>query len=214
MKEKALILFTCVIIAMSISGFVYAQWNDIIVVDCTMEFGDLNMGFVEPLICTEYYTDPVTGQLFPGEYLNKDVGKPECNYTDHVTDIDTGKQGYKTLTITITNAYPSYKVHCNFTLENLGTLKLHINETEISDPDGVLTWDPNLKALVDAGGKPILNITITPDLVCKYLWANDDPLTPDVEPVKLQAEIAVHITQNAQECQTYFFQVKITYEVA
>ena len=214
MKEKALTLLTCIIIAMSISGFAYSQWNDTIVVSCTMEFGDRNMGFVEPLTCTEYHTDPATGELVLGEYLGKDVGKPECYYNDHVTDTETLKEGYKTLIITINNAYPSYEVHCNFTLENLGTLKLHINGTEISDPNGVLTWDTNQKALVDDGGKPILNITITPDLVCKYLWAKDDPLTPVTEPVKLQAEIAVHITQNAQECQTYSFQVKITYEVA
>lgn len=217
MKEKALTLLTLIFISLSILGFVYAQWNDIIVVRSTMAFGDLNMGFTmqEPPTWTEYHINPLTGQLEPGEYQGKDVGESECQYTNlKPSDMHTGKQAYETLIITINNAYPSYEVHCNFTLENIGTLPLHINETVISDPNGILTWDPAQGALVDANSKPLIYIVITPELVCNKLWPSDDPITPDIiEPVTLEAEIAVHITQNAEECRTYSFQVKIIYEV-
>jgi hypothetical protein len=216
MKEKTLTILTLIFIAMSISGFTYAQWNDTITISNTMTFGmwgDLNMGFVQPLTCTEYHTDPATGELVEGEYLGKDVGKCECQYDDEVTDTDTGKKANKTLIITINNAYPDYEVHCNFTLENIGKLSLHINETVISDPNGVLTWDSAQGALVDANSNPIINITITPELVCNELQPEDDPATPWPDN-KAEFEMTIHITQNAQECHTYTFQVKIMYEEA
>ena len=186
MKQKALALLICIIIAMSVSGFAYAQWNDVIVVRNTMTFGDPGLGFVKPLKCWD-------------NEATKDIGKFDCYYTDPIT----GNEVYQTLIININNSYPSYEVHCNFTVENVGTVPLHINGTDIYDPTGALTWNSTLSALVDADGKPILNILVTPDLVCNNFSSGE----------KLEAEIAVHITQNAQECHVYYFQVEIAYEV-
>jgi len=212
MKEKILTILTLIFIAMSITGFTYAQWNDVIVIKNTMTFGywgDLNMGFVQPLTCTEYHTDPLTGELKPGEYQGKDVGNCECQYTDLVTDDDTGKQGYTTLIITINNAYPSYEVHVNYTLENIGTKPLHINETIVSDPNGILTWNSTLSALVAADNNPIMYITTMPSLVCTTL--QDATFQPEN---KAEFEMVIHITQNAEECHTYTFQVQIMYKEA
>ena len=203
MKEKTLTILVLIFVALSISGFTYAQWNDTLTITNTMTFGywdDVNMGFVEPLTCTEYHTDPITGELVQGEYLGKEVGKCECQYNDPITETEA----YKTLTITINNAYPSYEVHCNYTLENIGTLTLHINETVISDPNNILTWDPAQGALVDANSNPIIKITTTPELVCNNLSSEE----------KLEFEMAIHVTQNAEECHTYTFQVQIMYEEA
>lgn len=211
-NQKYTALMLIPIILLSMAGFAYAQWNDIIVVSATMSFGTENMGFVQPLECKEYQ-DPTTGQLIQGEYLGKDVGNCECEYQESKTDIETGKTAYKKLTILLNNGYPDYIVHCNFTLENIGTLPVHITGLVISDSTGVLKWDPTLNALVDAEGKPIFSIVITPALVCQKLWPWDDPTTPEIEPVQLQAEIHIHIAQNAKECNTYSFQVTITYEV-
>ena len=187
MKEKALALLTCIFISLSILGFIYAQWNDVVVIRNVMTFGDdPDMGFVDSLKCWD-------------NEAPKDVGKYGCYYAELIT----GTEAYKTLIININNAYPDYEVHCNFTVENVGTLPLHINGTVIYDPTGALTWNSTLSALVDADGKPILNILVTPDLVCNNFLSGE----------KLEAEIAVHITQNAQECHVYYFQVEIAYEV-
>lgn len=208
MKEKNLAFLTCIFVVMSISGFTYAQWNDTVVVSSTMTLGQwndtLNMGFVYPLNCTEYHTDPYTGKLMPGEYLGKDVGKYECKYKDLVTDLGTGISANKTLNITITNAYPGYEVHCNFTVQNIGQLPLHINETVISDPTGTLTWNSTLSALVDPDERPVIHITITPDLVCNNLSSEE----------KMWFVLIIDITQNAEECHTYNLQVIIMYEEA
>ena len=197
MKEKTLALLTCIIIALTVLGFTYAQWNDTITISSTMQFGQwndesLNMGFVDPLNCSDNEN-------------TKDVGECVCSYTDYKVDSETPMGGYNTTIIIINNGYPGYEVKCNFTLKNIGNLPLHINKTVISDPTNALTWNATLSALVDADGKPILNISIIPeDLVCNKLSSGET----------LEAEIDIHITQNAKQCHTYYLQVEIAYEEA
>ena len=195
MKEKTLTILALIFVALSISGFTYAQWNDTIVVKNTMTFGywsDPNMGFVEPLNCLDNED-------------TKDVGECDCSYTDYKVDSETGWDAYNTTIIIINNGYPGYEIYCNFTLKNIGNLPLHINKTVISDPTNALTWNATLSALVDADGKPILNISIIPeDLVCNKLSSGE----------MLEAEINIHITQNAKQCHTYYLQVEIAYEEA
>ena len=193
MKQQALTLLSCIMIAMSITGFAYAQWNDVIVISNTMTFGHWgapDMGFVDTPTCVD-------------NEATKDVGEYDCYYTDHKIG-ETGMDAYNTTIITINNGYPGYEVHCNLTLKNIGLPSLHINETVISDPTGALTWDPAQGALVDAEGKPIITIVITPEVVCNNLSSGEE----------LEFELAVHITENAEECHEYTFQVKIMYEEA
>ena len=201
MKEKTLALLTIIFIAMSITGFTYAQWNDVIVIRNTMTFGywgELNLGFVDPLTCSDNEN-------------TKDVATINCHYDEQVQDTDTLKWCYKKLIINIGNAYPGYEGYCTFTLENVGTLPLHINETVISDPNNILTWDPAQGALVDANNNPIIKITTTPTLVCTTLQPEDNPDTPQLEN-KAEFEMAIHITDYARECHIYNFQVEIMYE--
>lgn len=182
-------------IATCISGFVYAEWNDTIVIRNEMKFGRWNdppnMGFVEPLTWSD-------------NEVTKDVGECICSYTDYKIDPVTGLDGYNTTSITINNGYPGYEVHCNFTVKNIGMLALHINETVISDPTSALTWSASLNALVDTDGKPVLNISVVPDLVCT------DLLSEEI----MEAEMSVYLTQNAKQAYTYYFQVRIIYEEA
>lgn len=195
MKQQALTLLTCIMIAMGISGFVYAQWTDILTIKNTMQFGRWNdppnMGFVQPLTWAD-------------NEVTKNVGECYCNYTDYKIDPETGWDGYNTTIIIINNGYPGYEVHCNFTIKNIGKLTLHINKTVISDPTSALTWNATLSALVDADDKPILNIGIIPDFVCNNLTKGET----------LEAQINVSVTQNAKQGQTYYFQVEIIYEEA
>ncbi len=196
MKEKSLAILICIVIALSILGFTYAQWNDTITISATMQFGQwsnsLNMGFVQPLTCSDNEN-------------TKNVGECDCHYADRKIDSETGMDAYNTTIIIINNGYPGYEVYCNFTLKNIGTLTPHINKMVISDPTNALTWDNTLSALVDADGKPILNIGIIPeDLVCNELSSGET----------LEAEINVSITQNAKQCHTYYLQVGIAYEEA
>lgn len=199
MKEKILTLITLTFIAMSISGFTYSQWNDVIVVRNTMEFGDLTLRFVHPLDCWD--NDDAT----------KDVGKCTCEYTNP----DTVSGGFETLKISITNAYPGYEAYCNFKLKNVGTLPDHIDKVLITPETGLKIGEN----YTDTNGNPIgwrLDDAVTDEpvlhvyvynytdlsLVCNTLNAGDE----------LQGEITVQVTDNAKECHSYGFEVKIIYE--
>jgi len=207
MKEKALALLACVFIALSASGFIYAQWNDLITISNTMEFGHLTLRFVEPLKCWDNET-------------TKDVGKLNCYYTDPDTP-----EGYKALTVAMDNAYPHYEAHCNFTLKNVGDMTEHITDVIITPGTGLEVGETYL----DANGKPIgwrLDDTVAHQqvlyiylhnntgmsLVCNMLWSEDDLTTPEIEPVTMEAELIVQITENAQECNIYSFTVEMNYE--
>jgi len=219
MKEKALAIIFCIFIALSMTGFIYAQWNDVITITNTMTFGTENMGFVGQPECIEYHEDPLTGQLVLGEYQGKEVGNCECEYQELKTDLETGEQGYDKLVIILNNAYPDYISHCTFTLKKLGTLPVHITGVIVTGKDEteskVLSWVPDPtdpdKGELQEDGKPILNIDITPNLPCNKL--GDNLLTPEIEPSALEAEIAVQVTQNAKEGHVYTFTVIINYEV-
>ncbi len=212
MRDKHIGFLALVMIALSASGFTYAQWNDMITVNSIMSFGTENMGFVEPLSSREYHEDAITGELILGEYLGKDVGKCLCEYQELKTDIETGKEGYKKLVITLGNAYPGYTVCCNFTLEDIGSLPIHITNLLISDPSGILAWDSDNNALVNSDGDSIITIILNDGLICSALQPSDDPNTPIIDN-QAEFEILIHIMQHAQECTEYAFEVQIIYEV-
>jgi len=205
MKEKTITILICILIALSILGFAYAQWNDVITISNTMEFGHLTIRFVEPL------------KFWDNDDTTKDVGKIYCEYV-----VPDPEGGFENLTVAITNAYPGYEAYCNFTLKNIGTMTEHIDDVVIIPGTGLEVGETYL----DTNGKPIgwrLDDTLTKDtilyvhvynrtsmsLVCNMIWPSDDPLTPEIEPVILEAKIVVLVTQNAQECHVYSFKVEI-----
>jgi len=199
MKEKALALLTCIFIALSILGFAYAQWNDMITISSTLQFGTWSeaIRFVEPKECSD-------------NEATKDVGQFNCYYTGE--DPEPGY--YRRLVIQMSNAYPSYAVRCSFTLKNIDLgITSKIVDVYIYDDSGELNWiwttehtegflwkDFNGNGGYDPG-EEIMDITIT-ELV---------DLTLDPEQT-IVAEITVHIADNAEECHLYGFQVEIVYE--
>jgi len=201
MKKKLIALPLLTAIALSLVGFVYAHWSDVIYANGTIKMANMTLAFTtqEPPLVYE-----------PPEPKGKDVGWTEAYYIGLFQDDHTGKWGYKECIIIIHNAYPCYDVGVVFVVENIGILPLHVYGFDITDPTGTLIWDPTQGALVDANGKPIINIGIV-DLVCKQIEPEDDPATPEKEN-KSKAEIDLHIKQDALECHTYYFRVGILYE--
>lgn len=201
MKEKTLTLLTLVFMAMSIFGFTYAQWNDVIIVNTTMTFGALNMGFVDPLT----WLDNENAE---------DVGTIDCHYEEYVQDVDTGKWSYRKLVTELGNAYPGYEGYCTFTLENVGTLPVEIIDIVVSDFTNTLKWvedatNPAKGVLVDtATDKAILNLELTPNPIGERL--EPQPYTPTT----LEVTLVLRLNQDADECYPYSFQVELIYEEA
>lgn len=196
MKEKILTLLTLIFIAMSITGFTYAQWNDTIVISNRMTFGHLTLRFVDPL--DSWDKDDAT----------KDIGKLNCYYTN-----PDPVEGYETLTVAITNAYPGYEAYCNFTLKNVGTLPDHIENVWITPGIGLEVSEN----YTDVNGNPIgwrLDDAITHETVL-YVYIYKDALSLKCNILnggdELQGKITVQVTDNAKQCHTYGFEVEIIY---
>jgi hypothetical protein len=201
MKEKTIAFLTCIFIAMSIFGFTYAQWNDVIIVNTTMTFGTLNLGFVDPLTWVDNEDA-------------KDVGLIDCHYEEYVQDVATGKWSYRKLVTELANAYPGYEGYSTFTLENVGTLPVKITDVVVSDFTNTLKWvedatNPAKGVLVDtATDKAILNLELTPDPIEERL--EPQPYTPTT----LEVTLYLRVNQDAEHRYAYSFQVEIIYEEA
>lgn len=201
MREKTIAFLTCIFIAMSIFGFTYAQWNDVIIVNTTMTFGTLNVGFVDPLTWADNED-------------SKDVGFIDCHYEEYVQDVATGKWSYRKLVTELANAYPGYEGYCTFTLENVGTLPVKITDVVVSDSTNTLKWvedatNPAKGVLVDtATDKAILNLELTPDPIEERL--EPQPYTPTT----LEVTLYLRVNQDAEQRYAYSFQVEIIYEEA
>jgi len=187
MKGKTLIL-TAFILTVIALGIIYFHWRN-----ATTDHNTIR--FIEPLDCSD-------------NEATTDVGKYNCSYQNKDPD-----EGWQTLSIELSNAYPDYSVHCDFTLKNIGNQNDTIENITVSDPTENLKWqwtnqyaegflwkDINRNGAYDPG-EEVINITIT-DLV-------GTELIPDQT---MPAQIDVTIAENAQQNQAYNFQVTITYE--
>jgi len=215
------IAFLALALALGLTGAGFAHWSDDVQIEGTVEMGSLTLAFdyVEPPSCQEYYRDPATGALVEGEWLGKEVGDCDAWFDDYMEDVHSGKRGYKTLYIAITNAYPQYIVHTTFKLHNIGTIALDITEYIITgekrdstgavvydllwyDPDGdyigSLYEDVNGNGVVDAGDLEVINLEIT------------NALPYQIDPCKTnKEEIDMEFKQDAEECHTYTIHVSV-----
>jgi hypothetical protein len=188
MKEKTLILTAIILTAIAITGLIYFHWRN-----ATTDHNTIR--FTEPLHCSD-------------NEATIDVGEFNCQYQN-----PDPEEGWKTLSIELSNAYPDYAVHCDFTLKNIGNETDTIENITVSDPTGNLQWEWTTSHIEgsfwkDLNGnnaydpnEEVINITLT-DLI-------GIELDPDET---MTAQINVQIAQNAQQRQAYNFQVTITYE--
>lgn len=195
MKEKTLALAIVILITTSVAGVVYAHWTGQIQIRVTAHIGSLTIRFINPLKWSD-------------NEATKDVGHINCYYTQ-----PDPTEGYKKLIIEISNAYPNYAAHCNFTLKNIGTATSTIVNVTISDPNGELKWkwttkytkgflwkDFNKNNAYNPG-EEIIYITIT------------DLVNLEFDPGHVEkAQIEAQITENAEECHSYGLEVSIAYE--
>ena len=129
MKTKVMGMFALLVIALSVAGFVYAHWSDMVTIEGTAEMGSLTFGFGR--IVAEWDSE---------DYLdcpeNKCAAEGVCNLSMPETDVHTLKTVYKLLTFNITGGYPQYWAINKFTLNNSGTIPVVINNVTIILPNG------------------------------------------------------------------------------
>lgn len=224
MKTKVMGMFALLIVALSVAGFVYAHWSDMVTIDGTAEMGSLTFGFGRVVADwdSEVYTN------------DKDVGDTNCTLSMPETDKHTGKTAYQLLTFNITKGYPQYWGINKFTLNNSGTIPVVIQNVTIILPTGFYkvenaSYPGAMWEIKNAtNDKAVYNIWL-------YLqpenygpgWALDPPWefpgafgtvfgVRNVTGTQIDAchdvltEICVDIKQEgAEECHTYTFSIEI-----
>lgn len=225
MNRKKLAATTMVMaIALSMVGYAYAAWYDIVQITGQVDMGSLTLAFdyVEPPICSEFYWDHTVTPpaLVPGEYKDKDVGNCTAWFSDLITDEHTDKQGYKTLNILVENAYPQYVVRTTYKFHNIGTIPINLCRYDITgekyDSNGtkiydLLWYDPNEDYIgelwEDVNGNGVVDSGV--DLLVINLEITN-ALPFQVDPCKTnKAEIDMDFKQDAEECHTYKIHVTV-----
>jgi len=230
MKNKKLAAIPLLIaITLSIFGFVYAIWSDMVYIDGTAKMGSLTLAFstAEEPACEEYYPNPDPGgfpEFLKGEVGGKDVGYCNASYSGLFQDVHSEKWGYSTLDILVQRAYPQYRVHTTFILHNIGTIPFYVYGIELTGEkknatgtvihDLLLDWwiDPvtgnfvgEIYEDVDGSG----DISLGDILVINVELKNEEFPT-QIDPCKDdKMEIDLDFKQEAEECHTYTLHFKV-----
>jgi hypothetical protein len=170
MKTKMTAIFAILMIALMAVGTVYALWSKTLYINGTVNTGTLDAKWSKDGDC---YDVPDDG----------DISFIEC-----VISAD----GY-TLTVTVTNAYPSHNYYCPIDLENTGTIPLHIFSIGIDRGD------------LPAGATLEITPAGPPNL------AESTVLNPGLA---AYGTLHVHITDAAAPDTTYKFTITVTVENA
>jgi predicted ribosomally synthesized peptide with SipW-like signal peptide len=218
-NKKIAAIMLIIAITLSALGIVYAHWSDTATITGDIQMGTLTLAFsnAEDPVANEYFWNVTSHKWQSGEAEGKNVGSANAKYKDFITDIHTGKPGWKTLEINITNAYPQYAVHTTFIAHNIGTVPLFIYGVTLvgdkKDHTGVHIYNLVMNTSIDSDGHIAGDIWEDVDnsgtvsagdiLVMNLLLVNTlyplqlDPCQSDKE------EIDIDFKQAAEMCHTY-----------
>lgn len=210
-NKRIVVLPLMIIIALSIFGFVYAHWSDMVTVQGEVEMGSLTLAWdiSEVLVSIDRETWE----------KDKNVSWAKIYYdlpASYVEDVHTGKNGCKTLVFEIYNAYPQYWVHfTTVTVHNIGNVPLNITGINVWDPTGYLNWtwivsppfspaegvfwrDFNTDGDRDPDTEDIMNV-----LIKNFVFEQLDPCEAK------KGEVDIDFKQPAEQCHTYRFMMSI-----
>lgn len=169
MKTKMTAIFAILMIALMAVGTVYALWSKTLYINGTVNTGTLDATWTKNGDC---WDEPDDGTI---SYI----------------DCEISPDGY-TLTVTVTNAYPSHNYYCPIDLDNTGTIPLHISSI-VTDTSGL---PAGTTVEIQPGSPPIqVSTVLNPDLAA-------------------YGTLHVHITDAAAPDTTYKFTITVTVENA
>jgi len=223
MNKKIMATFAIMMFALSIAGFAYAHWTDVIYIEGTVEMGELLVGWYDTTPYLLTWTETTNGGTEQKPWV--------C---DAVITLDTPETSvhhvppetvYKYMRITVDNAYPQWDCHIQAWLKNAGTIPAKVN------PDfSISMWDQKDNeplefrldsyywdgigwhiegAVVDNGDDNIFGTADDVDII-NFLMFFDVPYDWQIEPCTAWSVwIGIDFKQEAEECHTYTFLIDI-----
>ena len=201
MKKTGLIALA-IVLALGVMGAALAQWNETLTIDGTVNTGELDVQFsaqksnddgdqLDPSVCGTWTgtTDPnnTTNWTWTGTRYAYDVGSTTCELTQ-VGSTDPNDGGMNTMTITVDNAYPCYYGNVAFTIDNIGTIPVHIESIKLIS--------------ISKNGDPY-TLIVPRDLVVCHTWYIDYE-APRVEetPSAGNDDFSIHLSGELAVCET------------
>lgn len=159
-NKKIMATFTILMMALGGAGFAYAHWSKTLYITGIVHTGEVIVMFSDAL------TNDLAGSIDPGlknaEYITVtvgdysdeyaatgDYGYYDKNIAETTAEISSNEEEFDTLTITMSNVYPSYAPKIVFLVDNDGTIPIFMDDFIISY-DG-LTGEDAAKQLDLAG---------------------------------------------------------------
>lgn len=219
MNKKIMATFGVLIIALSVAGFAYAHWTDMVTIEGTVHMGELIVGWynTSPYLLT--WTETINGVPEEDFVPSKDV----CDATIVLSDPETSvhhepiETVYKTMTITVDNAFPQWDLHIEAWIKNAGTIPAYIHpdfkidmydETDDEWLEFVYNPDTGVGEIWDNGDDNIMGTE--DDVVIINFVVTSDLQGWQLEPcTEYPFEIDIDFKQEAEECHTYTFTVLI-----
>jgi len=148
MNTKVMAAFAILMVALSVAGYAYAHWSDLIKINGEVQMGSLTFGFSTIVGCED-------GKMVDGVIVKpepKPVGEVTCELAEPETDVHSGKTVYKKLWITITNGYPEYVAQYRWEGDVIvGFIDTNGNGVRDADEPAVINiwWDPWFGGQID-----------------------------------------------------------------
>ena len=212
------LLSLSLILALGTLGIGYAAWTDTVYIEGTAETADLCVALGNVLILDHHEPDDPGGD-YPTDYPDLTcndgfvLGPDQLNYWESDKNVGWGevervwdeeKECYKTLLVTLHNAYPSYFNGVTFYPYNCGTLPWRIDHV-------VVSWEQNdvLQQFIitSAGTHVPMDYTGDGEFELELMWG--DSFGDQVHPGDLPAEISfwIHVLQPAPQDSSLEFTV-------
>lgn len=151
MKKKIGLICLALVLALGILGVGYAMWSEELVVDTTVQTGEVcmeitNPGEVLPTPACDWnwgswvYNENAWSCPPEHKFLDADITAAckDIGYIDSMTLSDSDADGYNdTLTVVIRDGYPYYLAEISFQLHNCGTIPVKIGTPTITQSDGL-----------------------------------------------------------------------------
>lgn len=215
--------FAVLMIALSIAGFAYAAWTDIVYIEGTVHMGELIVGWYDTTEFPLTWVETINGVPEEEFVPFKDVCDAVITLSGEKTSVhhDPVETVYTTMTITVDNAFPQWDLHIDAWIKNAGTIPAYVY------PDFKIDmWDDTDKEWLEFVYDEATGIGEIWDNGDNDVW--DDPLgsvddvviinfkvTSDLQGMQLEPctahpfEIDIDFKQEAEECHTYTFDVII-----
>jgi len=192
-NKKLMVIPMLLIVALVITGFAYAHWSKTLTIIGTVNTGELDWQITDVSCldttgydyhCRDDFAGPAP-RFWMGD---KDVGNTSCGITDS-----------HTVTVNLTNVYPSYYTSVSVYAHNTGTIPLIIEKVVIDTTE------------ITAYPYPIVKLDLNGDLKNDIeIWWRDG-IGTQMHPCEDSPEMSfwIHVLQDAPQGETLSFTIKI-----